>query len=148
MGSVLGGFLYGYMKPPARAAQRCCVLLAALSAALLPAAVPGPAWQLLCAFCAAGLISGPLFTARNHALQNAADGRDWGAAFSALYSASSLGYGLAGVATALLLGPLGAGPTLLIALCATMLMAATAALKGRGSSTTASARKPNVQRVP
>ena len=147
VGSVLGGFLYGYVKPPVRAAQRCYVLLAALSAALLPAAVPGPTWQLVCAFCAAGLISGPLFTARNHALQNTADERDWGVAFSALYSASSLGYGLAGVATALLLGPLGAGYTLLLALCATMLVAAIAALKGRGSRTTVSAREPDVGRV-
>jgi MFS family permease len=126
LAGIVGGLIYGSRRWPGAYRTQSVLLVLGITAAIAAAAVSPTVALMIIFVTVSGLLGTPALTARAAGVQEILPESTWAAGFSALYAAGGVGFGMAGIITALLLGP--AGPRQALMACA--VLAAVAAVVG------------------
>jgi hypothetical protein len=110
---LIGGLGYGARQWRWSYRSQCTVLVLVVTALLGLAVVMPTAATISAGIVLAGLTGTPALAARAAGLQQLLPERVWAAGFSGLYAAGGVGFGVAGLVVAGLLGPAGIRPALL-----------------------------------
>ncbi|MBV9205745.1 MAG: MFS transporter [Actinobacteria bacterium] len=130
LASAAGGFAFGALggRVPGSSERQANIILAGLGLLALPVALAGSPWAAAAAVAAFGLLIAPLNGLRTQLLSRAVSPAQRAQAFSIMYAAMGAGFGLAGLAAGILLGPLGIRGVIATAAAAAVLTALTAGL--------------------
>ncbi|OLZ48659.1 MFS transporter [Amycolatopsis keratiniphila] len=123
---LVGGIVYGSRKWPGAYRTQSFVLVLTVTAIVAAAVVSPTAALIIGLMIVSGLAGTPALTARAAGMQALLPERVWATGFSGLYAAGGVGFGVAGLAVAALLEPVG----IRAALLACVAIAATATVIG------------------
>ena len=130
--SALGGFTFGALgsRLPGSQERQADVILALLGLLTLPVALATSLWGAAVAAGAFGLLVAPLNGLRTQLLSQAVPPAQRAQAFSILYAAMGIGFGVSGLAIGALLGTIGIRGAIALAAAVATISAAAALMRG------------------